>query len=249
MNRTTRDRATMAILTRVRAMPYRVWTIASLPLMLALCLALPGAAAFGANAKLEEAMSHDGLQKISIKGIDLAYARPGAKLSTYKQVMIDPVQVAFSKSWAPKRTGSSLPLSEADRERIRSGVAKIVHEAFVRELQSNSGYQVVSAPGADVLRVRPDIANLYISAPDTGSPGRSRTYVVSAGEMTLVAELFDSETGQVQARLVDRREARETGRLQLTGAMENADEARSIAAAWAKILRTAMDRAHGIGGK
>jgi hypothetical protein len=53
----------------------------------------------------------------------------------------------------------------------------------------------------------------------------------------------------VQARLVDRREARETGRLQLTGAMENADEARSIAAAWAKILRMAMDRAHGIGGK
>ena len=67
--------------------------------------------------------------------------------------------------------------------------------------------------------------------------------------MTLVAELIDSETGQVQARVVDRREARETGRLQLTGAMENADEARTIAASWARILRSAMDRAHGIGGK
>ena len=218
-------------------------------MLLSLCVALPSAAAFGANAKLEEAMSHDGLQKITVKGIDVTYARPGAKLSTYKRLMIDPVQVSFSKSWAPKRTGSSLPLSDADRERIRAGVAKIVHEEFVRELQSNSGYQVVNTAGADVLRVRPDIANLYISAPDTASPGRSRTYVVSAGEMTLVAELFDSETGQVQARLIDRREARETGRLQLTGAMENAAEARAIAAAWGKILRTAMDRAHGIGGK
>jgi hypothetical protein len=216
---------------------------------LALCLALPITAAFGANAEFAEAMSHDGLRKINVKGIDLAYARPGAKLSTYKRVMIDPVQVAFSKSWAPKRTGSSLPLSETDRERIRSGVARIVHEEFVRELQTNSGYQVVNAAGSDVLRVTPNIANLYISAPDAGGPGRSRTYVVSAGEMTLVAELFDSETGQVQARLVDRREARETGRLQLTGAMENADEARAIAAAWARTLRTAMDRAHGVGGK
>lgn len=217
--------------------------------LLALCVALPGAAALAADAKVEEAMSHDGLQKISVKGIDLAYARPGAKLSTYKRVMIDPVQVSFSKSWNPKRTGSSLPLAEADREKIRSGVAKIVHEEFVRELQSGSGYQVVSSAGADVLRVKPDIANLYVTAPDTGSAGRSRSYVVSAGEMTLVAELFDSETGQVQARLVDRREARSAGRMQLSSAMENADEARTIAAAWAKILRGAMDRAHGIGGK
>jgi Protein of unknown function (DUF3313) len=216
--------------------------------LLALCVALPSAAVLGAD-KLEEAMSHDGLQKISVKGIDLAYARPGAKLSTYKQVMIDPVQVSFSKSWNPKRTGSSLPLSEADRERIRSGVAKIVHEEFVRELQSNSGYKVVTSVGADVLRVKPAVANLYVNAPDTGTPGRSRTYVDSSGEMTLVAELFDSQSGQVQARLVDRREARSAGRIQLSSRMENTEEARSIAAAWAKILRTAMDRAHGIGGK
>jgi len=249
MKGTTRDPAATPTAWRFHSMPNRAWTIVARRLLPALCGALWSAAAIGANAKLEEAMSHDGLQKISVKGIDLAYARPGAKLSTYKRVMIDPVQVAFSKSWAPKRTGSSLPLSDADRERIRSGVAKVVHEEFVRELQSNSGYQVVNAAGADVLRVKANIANLYISAPDSGGAGRSRTYVVSAGEMTLVAELFDAETGQVQARLVDRREARETGRLQLTGAMENADEARAIAAAWARTLRIAMDRAHGIGGK
>jgi hypothetical protein len=141
-----------------------------------------------------------------------------------------------------------LPLSEADRERIRSGVAQIVQEEFVRELQSNSGYQVVTAAAPDVLRVKAHIANLYVNAPDTNATA-VRTYVITAGEMTLVAELYDSETGQVEARLVDRREARATSRLQLTGAMQNADEARTIAAAWARILRKSMDRAHGVGGK
>jgi hypothetical protein len=233
---------------RMRSMSGRTVALAS-AVLLGVCALLP-IAALGAKDALEEAMSHDGLRKISVKGIDLAYARPGARLATYDKVMIDPAQVSFSKSWAPKRAGSALPLSEADRERIRSGVARIVQEEFVRELQSNSGYKVVNAAGADVLRVKPDIANLYVSAPDSGgAAGRSRTYVVSAGEMTLVAELIDSETGQIQARLVDRREARATGRLQLTGAMENADEARAIAASWAKILRAALDRAHGIGGK
>jgi hypothetical protein len=216
-------------------------------LLLAMSLLLAGAAAPAANASLEEVMSYDGLQKISVKGIDLAYARPGAKLSTYRRVMIDPVEVAFSKSWNPKATGRMLPVSEGDRERIRTGIADIVREEFVKELQSNSGYQVVTAPAPDVLRVKAHIANLYVNAPDTGTSTRS--YVVSAGEMTLVAELYDSESGQVEARLVDRREARSNTRLQLTGAMQNADEARTIAAAWARILRTSMDRAHGVGGK
>ena len=74
--------------------------------LLAGCMALACAPVVGADARLEEAMSHDGLQKVSVKGIDLAYARPGAKLSTYRQVMIDPVQVSFSTAWDPKRTGS-----------------------------------------------------------------------------------------------------------------------------------------------
>ena len=216
---------------------------------LALSLALHGAAAVGAKAELEELMSHDGLQKTSVKGIDLAYARPGAKLSTYKQVMLDPPQVSFSKSWDPKRSGSRLPMPESDREQIRSTVAKAVHEEFVRELQSKGGYQIVTAAGAEVLRVRPDIANLIVTAPDIGSAARSRSYVLSAGEMTLVAELIDSETGQVQARLVDRREARSTGMMQLSSSVGNVAEARDIAAAWARILREAMDRANQIGGK
>jgi len=217
--------------------------------LLAVFLALPSAALFGADAALEEAMSRDGLQKIAVKGIDLAYARPGAKLSAYDKVIVDPVEVSFSSSWKPKRTGSSLPLSQDERERIRASVAKIVQEEFVRELQAKSGYQVVTAAGAGVLRVKPDIANLYVSAPEMGAEtGRSRTYAVSAGQMTLVAELVDSESGQVQARLVDRREARSSSGMKLSSVGDNADAARSVAAGWARTLRKAMDRAHGIGG-
>ncbi len=52
---------------------------------------------------LDEAMSYDGLQKINIKGIDMAYALPGATLSGYSKVMIDPIGVRFHKDWKPKR--------------------------------------------------------------------------------------------------------------------------------------------------
>jgi hypothetical protein len=136
-----------------------------------------------------------------------------------------------------------LKLSATERENIRSGVAKIVHEEFVKVLQAKSNYKVVSEAGPDVLRVKPKILNLFVNAPDAGSVGRSQTYTVSAGEMTLFMELYDSETGAVLARVVDRREARNTVTMTLSSSVVNAGEAQAIASTWARILRDALDRA------
>jgi hypothetical protein len=204
--------------------------------------------AFAATkADLEAAMSHDGLQKISVKGIDLAYARPGATLAGYNRVKLEPVNVAFHKDWDPKMSHSRIKISAEQRETIRTGVATLVYEEFAQELQKNSSYQLVNEAGPDVLRVKANIVNLYVNAPDTGAPGRSRTYTIAAGEMSLVAELYDSETGEVIARVVDRREARRAGTLNYTNSLTNEDDFRYIANGWARILRSSLDKAHSIG--
>ena len=210
---------------------------------------VPAAVLADAKSDFEATMSHDGLEKISIKGIDVAYAKPGATLAGYNRVQIDPVEVAFRKDWDPTKTGSQFKLTAEDRENIRTGVATLVHEEFVKALESKSSYKVVNTAGADVLRVRINILNLYVNAPDTKSAGRSRTYTVSAGEMSMFAELFDSESGEPLARIVDRREGRSSGMMQISGKVENTGQARDIASSWARILRDGLDRAHGIGKK
>jgi hypothetical protein len=190
------------------------------------------AAALAASGKdLDKSMEYDGLAKIRIRDVDLAYVRPGASLAGYHSIKLDPVDVAFRKDWNPNRTGSRIKLSAEERENIRTGVAKVVFDEFVRELESKSGYKVVTEAASDVLRVKVNIVDLYVNAPDTHQAGRSRTYVVSAGEMTLVAELFDSESGEILARVVDRREARNSGRMTLSSSVGNAGEAASIASA------------------
>ncbi|MEN9789360.1 MAG: hypothetical protein RLZZ473_1424 [Pseudomonadota bacterium] len=214
----------------------------------ALGSAAPAAAANEQRAAIEEALSHDGLQKIKVKGIDLAYARPGASLAGYNKIILDPVEVSFRKDWDPKRTGSRARLSAQERENIRSGVARIVLEEFTKTLEKGAPYKVVTEPGADVLRLQIGITDLYVNAPDTMTPGRSRTYTLSAGEMTLVGELMDSESGQVISRVIDRREARNTGTMQLTTSVVNAQEARTIASSWARILRNRLDAAHAAKG-
>ena len=225
--------------------------LASVASIVALPMFLLAAPAWAAPSKsLDEAMSHDGLQRIKVKGVELAYAKPGATLAGYKRVKLDPVEVAFHKSWEPTKAGSNLKLSSAERESIRTGVAKAVQEEFARVLQDKNGYQVVDESGPDVLRVKVNVVNLYVSAPDAGSSmGRSRTYVVSAGEMTLFAELIDSESGDLIARVVDRREARNSGIVSLSGAGDSAAEARAIAAEWARILRRSLDNARDLQAK
>jgi Protein of unknown function (DUF3313) len=216
--------------------------------LLALTLSLGGA--FAASSKdVDAAMASGGLQKVKVKGLELAYARPGASLAAYQRVKIEPVDVSFDKSWNPNRTGSNIKVSTEEREQIKSTVARIVEEAFTKELQTKSSYQVVNEAGADVLRVKASIVNLYLNAPDADGFGRSKTFTSSAGSMTLMAELDDAASGQVLARVADRREANGIGRMQLTNNMVNEDELRTTAAGWARILRQALDKAHGIGAK
>jgi hypothetical protein len=67
------------------------------------------------------------------------------------------------------------------------------------------------------------------------------TYAVSAGEMSLVADLRDSASGDVLVRVFDHASANEsTWPHQITD-VENVAEAR--AAAWARALRSELDLA------
>lgn len=214
----------------------------------AFLLALTVAAPLGAATRLDvdALMNRDGLQPIAVKNIDLAYARPGASLAAYRRIQLDPVLVEFSKRWDPERTGSRLKFSSDEREAIRAAVGRAVREEFARELQATGRYQVVAADtGPDVLRVTPRILNLYLNAPDAGSAARTRTYMTSAGEMTLLAELRDSSSSEVLVRFADRREA-DNVRFERANGMVNEVEIRTVAGAWARVLRKALDEAQGV---
>jgi hypothetical protein len=196
---------------------------------------------WGADAPVE----WDGLQRTKVKGIDAAYVRPGVDLAQYGKVMLDPVVVAFDKNWKPERTGSRTALSPEDRERIKSDLSKLAWDAIKDTLgkknRQSDGYAVVAAPGPDVMRLSTALVDVYVNAPDVQAPGRSRTYVVNAGRMTLVAELRDSETGALFARVLDQREARGNVGLTWSSSVQNSAEARNAVTSWANILRARLD--------
>ena len=195
---------------------------------------LVGCSTTGSGVALPDT-TEEGLKKVNVKGIDAAYVRPGSTLGNYKRILLDPVQVSFSKDWKPDKTGSYLPLSQEDRERIRKDLAELF-VTTATEVLEKGGYPVVTESAPDVLRVTAELADVYINAPDTMSAGRSYSFVMSAGHMTLVAELRDSETGQIMARVFDQREARNDHYLQLSTSVSNSAEARDAVRMWANVL-------------
>jgi len=188
----------------------------------------------------------DGLVRVESKQIDHLYKLPEADFSGYKRVRLDPIEVEFDKNWKPNDStrSPSQRLSSSDIEKIKKTLAEEFRKVFTEELTKN-GYPVVAEDGDDVLRVSAAIVNLYITAPDKMSAGRSRTYTTNAGHMTLVAELRDSVTGKLMARAVDSVQARDTGTFMITTSVTNLAGARTALSKWARVLREGLDAATG----
>jgi len=204
------------------------------------------AALLPAMAADEPPKEWDGLVRVNSKQIDHLYKLPEANFSGYKRVRLDPIEVEFDKNWKPNESerSPSRRLTNSDLEKIKKTLAEEFRKVFTEELTKN-GYPVVDQDDDDVLRVSAAIANLYITAPEKMSAGRSRTYTTNAGHMTLVAELRDSVTGKLMARAVDSVQARDTGTFMITTSVSNLASARTALSKWARVLREGMDAATG----
>jgi len=211
----------------------------SLPMhfLLLICGVLLCATAFAKKPPQE----WDGLQLVKLKGMDAAYARPGADFSIYHKIIVDPIQVAFAKGWDKEETFSRNKLSAEQLEEIKGKISKVAEETFADVFSEKNGPQIVTEPGPDVLRFSSAIVDVWPNAVDTQEPGRSYVFTTSAGSATLYAELRDSETGQLIGRVVDARESRNSGDMRWTNSVENTHQARMMVQSWARVLRKRYD--------
>jgi len=198
---------------------------------------LIGAITFSAALAAENpSSSWDGLIAVKSKRLDAVYLMPDADFRTYTKVMFDPVEVALKKNWLRdyNRTAGDLSgqISNADVQKAFETIRTKFGDIFAKAY-SDAGYQVVTTPGPDVLRVRTGVMNLSVTAPDTRPAGSSRTYSREAGEATLILEARDSESGALMGRAVDRRLAGDTSRLMRNSVTNRSDFSR-LFADWAK---------------
>lgn len=192
---------------------------------------------------IEQASTHDGLQRVETREVDALYRRPGATLAGYQRILLEPIEVAFSKNWKPEQDTALYRMNPPDREKMKREIAELFQETFRQVLTEKGGYSIATEPAEDVVQLRAAIVNIYVNAPDVSmqTPGRTRTFTASAGEMTLIAELHDSVTGELISRAYDRREDQGTGTWTWTTSVTNTAEAKQEIRRWAELLKKALD--------
>jgi hypothetical protein len=208
---------------------------------------IPEAAQAARSDELPD-VTHDGLERIETKNVAVAWVKPDADFSVYRRLAIVECEVAFRRNWQRDQNRGRSPsryVSDADVEEIREGMAALFLQVFSEELAQRGGYEFTTEAAPDVLLLRPAIIDLDVAAPDVDGPGRTRTFVTSAGSATLFLELYDTVSGEILARVMDRREGRDYGRMQMSSRVSNSVEAKRIIGNWARLLRNRLDEVMG----
>jgi hypothetical protein len=206
---------------------------------LALLLALGAATAASAQTTTE----WDGLARVQSPNFDAVFLAPGAEFSGYTKVMLDPTEVAFRRDWLSDHNQEATTLTDRistdEARQILETAQRGVQEVFAEEY-ARGGYQVVTTPGPDVLRIRTAVANLEIAAPENMS--RSRTYSREAGQATIVIEVRDSMSGALLGRGVDHREVDEGDFMMRRTRTSNRADFENTFRTWAQLSVQALTR-------
>lgn len=175
----------------------------------------------------------EGLVRVENSRFDQVYVRPGFDLTEFDAVILAPVSVSYK---------SRRPENELNNRQL-----DLMKRYFTEELEAaftESGhFRLVDTGGANTMRVLAQITDLEINVPTaTNAIHRNRVFVASSGQMTLVAEVHDSQSGEILVRIEDRRQARDYWH-EVTTISEWA-EVRAAFRHWAEISRDRIDSAY-----
>jgi len=188
-------------------------------------------------------LTYDNLVPVDDPTVAAAFIDPEADFSVFKRVAVLEPHVAFRSNWQrDQNRNRSRNISARDMERIKADVATLFERVFTERLE-DAGYEVVDVAGDDVLVVRPAIIDLDITAPDTRSAGRSRTFTSTTGAATLYIQLFDSISGEIIGRAADRQTIRSGGgTVNWSNSVTNSADARRMFGRWADRLIGFLDK-------
>ena len=197
----------------------------------------------------EAEVTFDGLHEIKASTADKAWARPDIDLSQYSKIRLQGAGIEYrpggesGRTWSARSRGGPFEVTDKQKERLR----KVVAEAFLDELGKSEKYTLVNESGPDVLSIRGALLDVVSYVPPDPVGGRSRVYLSSVGEATLVLEIRDSITDAILVRAVDRRAAEQMGGslAMQSNRVTNTAEVKRVARRWASLLRTRLDEFHG----
>ena len=193
-------------------------------------------------------ITHDGLTRMEGTVMDVVWAREDIDLTGFTTVMFEGVGFQYRNDSGPYsgRAGAGTPTmrrSSTTEFQLDADTRALFEEeisgAFLEEIMRSDIIKIVDEPGPDVLLVRGGLLDVVSRVPPE-TVGRSRIFISSIGEATLVLEVVDPVSNTVLARAVDRRAGDRMGGME-SNTVTNRAEVRRLGRRWGSILREGLE--------
>jgi len=185
-------------------------------------------------------LTFDGLQPVAGTGMQRAWVRPDVSVAGYDRIL----PVAPRVEYRTVRHGSSRGAGAValdDKQKAR--LLELIRAEFIDELGKSQYFRLTDEPGPEVLQLETALLDI-VSYVGEAPAGRSREWVASLGEATLVLQLRDSQSGETLVRTADRRAFEDASGGSRNTPVSNTAQVRRVARRWARILRDRLDQMH-----
>jgi len=216
--------------------------------VLALCAAAIGCTSTPTFQSGEDAeVTFDGLTRMEGTIMDVVWARTDIDLTSYRKVMLDNIGVEYREVSGPMsgREGTSTSRRSSQTEfqlgpNTRALFEEEISAAFREEMAASEVFEIVEEEGPDVLLIRGGLLDVVSRVPPE-TTGRSRVFIDSVGEATLVLEIRNAESKSIYVRALDRRAASTGNTMRESNRATNRSEVRRLGRRWGNQLRTGLD--------
>ena len=195
-------------------------------------------------------VTFDGLTRLDHTVMDAVWARTDIDLRDYNKVMFEGLGIEYREVSGPYsgRAGAGTSISHRSNQtefqldpETQALFEEEIGAAFVEEMGESKVFTVVEEPGHDVLLIRGGLLDVVSRVPPD-TVGRSRVFLDSVGEATVVLEIRSSVSNTIYARAVDRRAMEQQGMMIESNRATNRAEVRRLGRRWARILRDGLDQ-------
>ena len=188
--------------------------------------------------------SYDGLVQVKRTGFRNVWVKPGVDIVSYTKILPWGVEFHYrdvrevTSASARRSSTTDFPIEENSRARLE----EIMAEIFLEELGDTNNFTLTDEPGRDVIRIIGGLHDVISNVPPELT-GRGNIYLSRVGQATLVLQIEDSMSGEILARVVDRRAAESTF-AGVSSTVTSISEVRRLARTWARILKNGLDKWH-----
>ncbi len=198
-------------------------------IVLSACVAQPRVAT-------EVSFNYEGLRTVPSERFETAQYRPGVDFTKYTSVRFVDPELEFRR---PDRSQHEFPLTAAQKESFRDLLSASFHEEFA----TSEALSTTTEPGPDVLTLEVRVIDIVARVPanSAGLGSRGSIALDATGQVTLVLEVNDSESGQILARGVETRQVRGAAVRRDTEMLTSWEDVELLVDRWAEATRTGVE--------